>query len=111
MDRQDDSSIPGKHSFWGIITSIVTGFILLSLLSVILTVVMWESSQCLERILCGALVKRSPGDITKILLKTALNTIQSVNKSQCNLLSYKKTIIHHYNFPAEKLCLLTVRYD
>ena len=44
----------------------------------------------MERILCGVLVKRTQGridrctgrrDMTEVLLKTALNTIQSINQS------------------------------
>ena len=67
---------------------IATRFIPLSLLSIVSTMVLWESG--LERILCGVLVTRTQKsmnrcngrrDITEILLKTALNTIQSINQS------------------------------
>ena len=40
---------------------IATGFIPASPLSVVLTLVMWESTSGLERVLCGVLIKRTPG--------------------------------------------------
>ena len=51
----------GQYSFQGLMIVIATGFIPLSPLSVVITVVMWESSQWFERILCGVLVKRNQG--------------------------------------------------
>ena len=39
----------GQYSFRGLMIVIVTGFIPLSALSIVLTVVMWESSQRLEQ--------------------------------------------------------------
>jgi hypothetical protein len=40
---------------------IATGFIPLSQLSVVSTMVMWKAASGLERILCGVLVKTTPG--------------------------------------------------
>ena len=60
---------PGQYLFPGLI--IETGFIPLSLLSVVSTMVMWESSKWLgKNIMCHHLVE--------ILLKMVLNTIQSI---------------------------------
>ena len=84
----------GQYSFRGLMIVIATGFIPLSPLSVVSTMAKWESSQCL-----GAeysveywlkelqeSMDRCTGlrDITEILLKTALNTIQSIKK-ECSL--------------------------
>ena len=41
---------------------IATGFIPLSSLSVVLTMVIWESRQWLGKVLCGVLVKRTSGN-------------------------------------------------
>ena len=89
----------------------VTGLIPLSPLSVVSAMVMRESSQCLERIFCGVLVKRTPekhGQVhscrnkTEILLKTALNTIQSINHVKvCALLNTHCLLEkrgRHFNF-------------
>ena len=67
---------------------IATGFIPFSQLSIVLTMIVWESSQWLEYCAEYWLIElqKSMGrcngwhDITEILLKTALNTIQ-VNQS------------------------------
>ena len=67
-----------------------TGFIPLSQLSVVSTIVKWESSQWKEYCADYWLkelqesMDRYTGhrDITEVLLKTALNTIQSINQSQ-----------------------------
>ena len=75
----------GQYSFRGFMVVIATGFIPVSPLSVVSTMVMWEGNAAcgLERILCGVQelqksMDRCTGhrDITEILLKTALNTIQ-----------------------------------
>ena len=46
-----------QYSFRGLMIIIVTGFIPLSPLSIVLTMVIWEAASGLERILCGVLVK------------------------------------------------------
>ena len=81
----------GQYSFRGLMIVAVTGLIPLSPLSVISTMVMWKSSQWLERIFCGVLVKKPQEsmylctgrrDITEILLRRVVNhyTIkQSIN--------------------------------
>ena len=52
----------GQYYFQRLMIVIATGFIPLSLLSIVLTMVMWESSQRLgEKKLCGVLVKRTQG--------------------------------------------------
>ena len=51
----------GQYSFRGLMIFIATGFIPLSQPSVVATMVVWESSQWPERILCRVLVKRTPG--------------------------------------------------
>ena len=51
----------GQYSFRGLMVVIATGFISLPPLFVSLTVVLWESSQWLGKILCRVLVKRTPG--------------------------------------------------
>ena len=83
----------GQYSFQGLMIVIATGFIHLSLLSIVSTMVMWESSQwdlkeygveywlkelqeCMDRY-------TGHHDIPEILLKTALNTIQSINQGCC----------------------------
>ena len=83
----------GQYSFRGLMIVIATGFIPLSPLSVVSTKKKYaKAASGLERILCRVLVKRTPGkhrsrctsrqDIPEILLKTGLNTIQSI--IQCN---------------------------
>ena len=54
----------GQYSFRGLMIVIATGFILLSPLSVVSTMVMWESSQWLGIILCGVLVNPFPHNDT-----------------------------------------------
>ena len=50
-----------QYSFRKLMIVIVTGFIPLSLRSIVSTIVMWEGSYSgLERILCGLLVQRTP---------------------------------------------------
>ena len=61
-------------------------FIPLSLLSIILTMVMWVAASGLGRVLCKILVKQLHWctvchDITE-LLKTILNTIQSIHQNR-----------------------------
>ena len=51
----------GQYSFRGLMIVIATGFIPLSPLSVVSAMVMWESNQWLGKILCGVLVKGTPG--------------------------------------------------
>ena len=59
--------------------------------------VMWESASGLERMLCGVLVRklqesmhRYTGyrDITEILLKTVINTVQSISRSSVILYKF-----------------------
>ena len=50
-----------QYSFQGLMIVIATGFILLSPLSSISTIVTWGSTSGLERILCRVLVKRISG--------------------------------------------------
>ena len=76
----------GQYSFQGLMKVIATGFIPLSLVSIIvLTQVMWENSQWVgENILLKELQESMDTCtgfciITEILLKMALNTIQSIN--------------------------------
>ena len=76
----------GQYSFPGLMIVIATGFIPLSPLSVVST--MWEGSQWLEKECCAEYwineLQESMGkctgrrDIIEILLKTALNTLQSI---------------------------------
>ena len=51
----------GQYSFRGLMIVIATGFIPLSPLSVVSTMVIAKAASGLERILCGVLVKRTPG--------------------------------------------------
>ena len=51
----------GQYSLRGLIIVTVTGFIPPTLLSVVLTMVMWESSHWLGKNMCRVLVKRTPG--------------------------------------------------
>ena len=79
----------GQYSFQRLMIVIATGVILLSPLSIVSTMVMWESSQWLGKNIVAEYwlkeIQESRGrctgrrDITEILLKTALNTIQSIN--------------------------------
>ena len=50
-----------KYSFRGLTLVIATGFIPLSPLSVVLTMLCGKAARGLERILCKELVKRTPG--------------------------------------------------
>ena len=76
-----------QYSFRGLMIVIATGFIPLSPLSIVSTNVIWESSQWLgKNVVCQlkkfqVSIDRCTGrrDITEILLKTALNTVQSIN--------------------------------
>ena len=83
----------GQYSVQGLMMVIATGFTPLSPLSVVSTMVMWESSQWLGKNIVRStywfkkLQESMDGctgrrDITEILLKTVLNTIQSTNT--CN---------------------------
>ena len=47
----------GQYSFQGLMIVIATGFIPLPLLSVVLTMVMWEAASGLKRILCSTLFR------------------------------------------------------
>ena len=49
------------YAFQGLMIVITTGFIPLSPLSVVSTMIMWKAANGLERILCGILVKGTPG--------------------------------------------------
>ena len=80
-----------KYSFRGLMIVIATGFIPLSPLSVVSTIVMWERKQpvawkeyCAKYWLKefqGSMVRCSDRrNITEILLKTALNIIHSTNQ-------------------------------
>ena len=78
----------GQYSFRVLIIVIATGFIPLSALSIVSTIVMWESSQWLGKNIVWSTGKElqesmdrytDRRDITEILLKTALNIIQSVD--------------------------------
>ena len=51
----------GQYSFRGLMIVIETGFIPLSPLSIISTMIMWEAASGFERLLCGVLVRRTPG--------------------------------------------------
>ena len=51
----------GQYSYQGLMIVIATGFIPLSPLSVVSTTVCGKAASGLERILCGVLVKRTPG--------------------------------------------------
>ena len=80
---------------------IATGLIPLSLLSIVSTIVMWESSQWLGKILywLKELQESKDGctdhsDITEILLKTAFNTIHSINQST----NHSLTFFYHFFF-------------
>ena len=85
----------GQYSFRALMTVIATGFISLSSLPVVSTMVRWESSQWFLKKYCAEYwlkelqesMDRCTGhhDITEIVLKTALNTIQSINSKilQC----------------------------
>ena len=79
----------GQYSFPGLMKVVVTEFIPLSPLSIVSTMVMWESSQWLGKniVLCWVRLKepqesidRCTGrrNIIEILLETTLNTAQSI---------------------------------
>ena len=51
----------GQYSFRGLMIVIATGFIPLSPLSVVLTMVMWESSHRLGKNTVRSAIKRTPG--------------------------------------------------
>ena len=80
----------GQYSFRGLMIVIATGFILLSPLSVVSTMVMWETSPWLGKKYCAEywlkeILESMDGctghrDVTKILLKMAFKTIQSINQ-------------------------------
>ena len=76
----------GQYTFLGLVIVIATGLIPLSPLSVVSTIVMWESSQWLGKNIVRLRelqesMDRCTGrrDVTEILLKTALNIIHSVS--------------------------------
>ena len=80
----------GQYSLRGLMIVIATGFIPLSPLSLVSKWLCGKAASGLERILCRVEVKRTQEsmdrcngnyDITEILLKTALNTIQSTNNA------------------------------
>ena len=75
----------GQYFFRGLMIVIATGFIPLSLLTVVSTMAMWESSQWLgKNIVQVKKLQESMGrctrrhNTTKIFLKTAFNTNQSI---------------------------------
>ena len=80
----------GQYSFLEFMIVIATGLIPLSLLSIVSTMLMWESSQLLGRNIVWRTDKKNSNmdrcigsrDITEILLKTALNTMQSISQSK-----------------------------
>ena len=51
----------GQYSFRRLMIVIATGFIPLSLLSVVSTMIMWESSQWLGKNIVGSTDKKTPG--------------------------------------------------
>ena len=69
----------GQYFFRGLMKVIATGFILLSPLSIVSTMVMWESSQWLGKKLCGVLLKRTPGKHGKVhwLPRYYWNTVEN----------------------------------
>ena len=81
----------GQNSIQGLMLVIAPGFIALSPLSILLITVMWKCSSILERILCRVMVKElqesmdmctGSHDITEIVLKMALKTLQSIKNKQ-----------------------------
>ena len=90
-DRWFDPQL-GQYSFRGLLIVIATGFISLPPLSIVSTMLMWESSQWLgENIvritwlnILQESMDRCTGrcDITETLLKRGLNTIQSTNNQE-----------------------------
>ena len=67
-----------QYSFRGLMIVIATGLMPFSLLSIVLTMVIWESSQWLGNNIVWSKAWTDHYDITEILLKRALNTIQSI---------------------------------
>ena len=79
-----------KYSLPGLMIVIATGFIPLSPLSVVLTTVKWESSKSLGKNIVqitglknsrNAWIDALAAAIKQMLLKTALNTIQSISNA------------------------------